>query len=69
MKMNMSTLDRVIRYVAAIIFFIIYITGVAPGLLGIGLLSLGVILIATSFIGFCPLYTLIGKSTLKTQSH
>ena len=69
MKKNMSTFDRVIRYVVAIAFFILYISGAATGLLGIALLSLGVILIVTSFIGFCPLYTLIGKSTLKTQSH
>ena len=69
MKTNMSMFDRAIRYVAAIVFFILYISGAATGLLGISLLSLGVILILTSFFGFCPLYTLLGTRTLKSHSH
>ena len=68
MKKNMNTFDRVIRYVVAIVFFLLYISGVATGVLAIILLSLGIILIVTSFISFCPLYALIGKSTLKPHS-
>ena len=69
MKKNMSTFDRVIRYVVAIVFFLLYISGAVTGVLAIILLSLGIILIATSFFSFCPLYTLLGMRTLKSHSH
>ena len=68
MKKNMNTLDRGVRYVVAIVFFLLYIGGVVTGILAIILLSLGIILIATSFFSFCPLYTLLGMRTLKSHS-
>jgi hypothetical protein len=69
MKRNMSTLDRVIRYVPAILFFILYISGAVTGVFGIILFALGGILIVTSLISFCPLYTLLGRRTLKAHGH
>ena len=69
MKQNMNTFDRVIRYVLAILFFILYISGVVAGIFGIILFALGGILIVTSLISFCPLYTLFGRRTLKAHGH
>ena len=69
MKKNMNMFDRGIRYVLAILFFILYISGAVTGVFGIILFALGNIIIVTSLIGFCPLYTLFGRRTLKTQSH
>lgn len=59
MKINMGSVDRVLRVVAGLV-----IIGA-----GIAFRSwwglIGVILLATAAIGFCPLYTLLGVSTRK----
>ncbi len=65
MKNNMSSADRIIRLViAAVIALLIFqnmLTGTAALILGI----LAGILVVTSIIGFCPLYTLFKFSTKK----
>ena len=38
------------------------------GTLGIVLIALAVVFVLTSFIGFCPLYTLFGITTCKLKS-
>jgi uncharacterized membrane protein YtjA (UPF0391 family) len=56
MKQNMGNTDRTIRIVVALIFAVLYFTGVVGGTLGIVLLVLAVVFAATSFMKFCPLY-------------
>ena len=67
MKKNMGTIDKVIRILLAVVVIVLYmndsITGVAAIILGI----VAFVFIATSLIGFCPLYlpfkiSTIGKS-------
>lgn len=65
MKKNMSSLDRIIRVIAAALVAVLYFTGVISGTWAIVLGIIAVILLVTSLIGFCPLYTLFGISTLK----
>jgi Protein of unknown function (DUF2892) len=65
MKKNMSGLDRIIRIVIAIVFAGLYYTQKVTGTFGIVLLVLGIVFVLTSFISFCPLYTLFGLSTAK----
>ncbi len=67
MKNNMGFTDKIIRIMAAILFGILYVSGTVSGVLGIILLILGVIFIATSVLSFCPLYTIFGISTCKTE--
>jgi hypothetical protein len=67
MKNNMGFTDKIIRIMAAILFGILYVSGTVSGVLGIILLILGVIFIATSVLNFCPLYTIFGISTCKTE--
>ena len=58
MSRNMSTLDRTVRTVVAIAAAA---TGVAIGpgsAMAIVLFAVAVVLLATSAIGFCPLYAL-----------
>ena len=61
MKKNMGQVDRIIRFVIGLV---IVIWGIAAGSWWglIGLIPLG-----TAFINFCPLYTLLGISTNKSQ--
>ena len=65
---NMGSIDKIIRVLIAIIFGLLYFTGTFEGTVGIILLILGIILILTSFISFCPLYYPFKISTKKTKS-
>ena len=67
MKKNMGNLDRIIRIIAAIIFSALYFTGMVTGTFGMVLLVLGAVLLATSLINFCPLYTLLGVNTCEKK--
>ena len=67
MKKNMGSLDKGIRFTAAIIIAVLYFTNVIDGTLAIILSVLAVIFILTSFINFCPLYILLGINTCKVQ--
>jgi Protein of unknown function (DUF2892) len=67
MKKNMGYTDKKIRITVAIAFAIMYFTGVITGVLGLVLLSLGVVFVLTSLISFCPLYVPLGISTCKKE--
>ena len=63
MKANMGKLDKAIRIILAIAFSMLYITKTVEGITGIILLVLGGVLLLTSIIDFCPLYSIFGLST------
>ncbi len=67
MKKNMGSVDKAFRISFAIIVTILFTTGTIAGTLGTVLLVLGGIFLATSFISFCPLYTLFGVNTCKIK--
>ena len=61
----MGGADRIIRIIIAIVVGVLYYTGTISGTLGMVLLVLGVVFLLTSFINFCPLYTVLGINTGK----
>ena len=63
MKKNMGIADRVIRTLLAIIVTILFFTNVISGVLGIVLLIAAGIFLLTSFVSFCPLYSIFGLRT------
>jgi hypothetical protein len=63
MKKNMGSTDKIIRIVIAAILGVLYYTGTISGTLGIVLLVLAGVFIATSLISFCPLYAIFGIRT------
>ncbi|MCB9187570.1 MAG: DUF2892 domain-containing protein [Flavobacteriales bacterium] len=63
MKKNMGSADRIIRIIVAAVFAALYFTGTVTGTVGIILLVLGAVFLATAFISFCPLYLPFGIST------
>mgnify|MGYP001788232248 CR=1 FL=1 len=65
MKANMSSTDRIIRSIIAIVIAILYFTNVVTGTVGIVLILLASVFLLTSFVSFCPLYSLFGISTKK----
>ncbi|MBK8442991.1 MAG: DUF2892 domain-containing protein [Sphingobacteriales bacterium] len=68
MKKNMGTTDKAVRILVAVVIAALYYTGTISGTLAIVLLALAIIFLLTSFLNFCPLYTLFGISTLKDRN-
>ena len=70
---NVGSTDRLIRLIAGAILLIIAV----PSLAGMAFVGLGgwawlvglvgVVLVATALLNFCPAYTLIGVNTCKTD--
>lgn len=63
MKKNMGMADRLIRTVIAAIFLLLFFYNAVPYIWGIVLVVFAGIFLVTSFIGYCPLYTLFGIRT------
>ena len=69
---NVGSTDRLVRLIAGLILLIIAV----PSLAGMAFVGLGgwawlvglvgVVLVATALLNFCPAYTLIGVNTCKT---
>ena len=68
MKKNMGKTDKTIRILIALLFVILYLTGMVGGLFGIILIIFSVMLLLTSFISYCPAYPLIGLNTIKKEN-
>jgi hypothetical protein len=60
---NIGTLDRTLRISVAVLFSVLYVTGVVPGSAGVIILVLGGMLLVTAIVGTCGLYSLFGIST------
>jgi len=63
----MGSDDRCIRIVIAALVAFLYFTHVISGTLAIILGIIAGISLLTSFIGFCPLYTVLGLNTKATK--
>ena len=62
MKLNVGTIDRVLRVVGGIVLIGLAATGTV-GIWG----YIGVVPLLTGLFSFCPLYTLIGINTCPMQ--
>ena len=70
MKKNMGNADRLIRLILAVVVGVLFYGGVVTGTVATVLLVLAGIFLLTSFVGYCPLYALLGVSTCpKTTGH
>ena len=65
MKKNMSTIDRILRSIIAIVVAVLYFSGQISGLAAIILGILAVVFLLTSFVSFCPIYKALKISTVK----
>jgi hypothetical protein len=63
MKPNMGTLDRSIRSVVGIVLIALWPLGVLQGTLAIVGLVVGIVLLATALLRWCPPYDLLGINT------
>jgi hypothetical protein len=67
MKKNVGTNDKVIRILIAVIVVVLFFTHVISGALGIILLVLAAVLVATSLVSFCPIWLALGLNTHKKE--
>ena len=63
----MGAADRITRLIIAAIIALLYFTNTISGTFGIILLALAFVFVLTSFMGFCPLYSLFGINTCKKK--
>jgi len=64
----MGIADIAIRLFLAAVISILYITNAINGTFGVIALVIAGLFIITSFIGFCPLYSILGLTTRKKKT-
>jgi hypothetical protein len=67
MKKNMGTADRIFRLIAAIAVGVLYGLNLISGTVAIVLGVIAIAFLATSLLGWCPLYLPFSLSTCKTS--
>lgn len=69
MQRNMGSVDRGIRAVVGIVLLLVFfVVQPANAILYWGALVLGIMLLATAAIGWCPPYSLLGVNTCAKKS-
>jgi hypothetical protein len=63
MKSNMSSTDRVGRVIFAVLVVLLWMMDIITGTFATTLLVIGAIFVATSAMGFCPIYAVFGIDT------
>lgn len=63
----MGTADKTIRLLIAIVLFSLWFTKTVQGTLGYVAFGIALVFTLTSFLNFCPLYTLLGIRTNKNN--
>ncbi|MDH3450704.1 MAG: DUF2892 domain-containing protein [Gammaproteobacteria bacterium] len=63
MQKNVGSIDRVIRALVGVALLAVYFLGTLQGALGIGALVVGIVMLGTAAIGWCPPYALLGINT------
>ena len=63
----MGFADRIVRILLAAVLGFLYFSNTVTGALGIVLLIVGLILLLTGFVSFCPLYAIFGIRTSKNE--
>jgi hypothetical protein len=63
MVRNESNVDRTVRALVGAVLLIAWVAGWLTGTLAVVLGVVGIVLVATAAMGFCPMYRLLGIST------
>ncbi len=63
MKANVGNLDRALRAVIGIVLLVLYFNGTVMGTLGVVLAVVGLVLILSALLKWCPIYRVLGMST------
>ena len=63
MKSNVGSLDRILRIIIGIVLAVLYLKGTVTGGAGVALLVVGLVLIVTALIKWCPIWKVLGVNT------
>ena len=63
MQKNVGSIDRTIRALVGVALLAVFFFGGVEGTLGIVALVIGVVMLGTAAIGWCPPYSLLGINT------
>ncbi|MGE0451303.1 MAG: DUF2892 domain-containing protein [Vicinamibacterales bacterium] len=63
MKQNMGATDRTLRAIVAVGVGILYVAGAISGTVALLVGALAIVFLATSAVGWCPIYGPLGIST------
>lgn len=69
MKANMGKRDKFIRIGVALVLAVLVASEMITGTLAFVALGIAIVFLLTSFMSFCPLYTLLGINTCKRQTN
>ena len=62
---NIGVTDKAIRVLAGIAIALLYYFNIISGTLALTLMLVAVVLLVTSFINFCPLYSIFKINSIK----
>lgn len=68
MTKNMSNADKMIRIAVALVIALLYWQNIISGTLALVLIGVAVVFLLTSTASFCPLYKVLGISSLKSKA-
>lgn len=68
MKKNVGNLDKIVRLILAVVLAVLFATNIISGTLGIIALVFAAVLLITSSISFCGLYSILGINTCKLKN-
>ena len=63
MQKNVGSIDRAIRALVGVALLAAYFLGAVQGTLGIVAIVVGLVMLGTAAIGWCPPYSLLGINT------
>ena len=67
MKKNMGTTDKLIRVLLGTAIAVLYFFDVFSGTVGAILAIVAILFLMTSLLNYCPLYSIFGIRTCKTE--
>ncbi|HLO59800.1 MAG TPA: DUF2892 domain-containing protein [Bacteroidales bacterium] len=68
MKKNVGSIDKVVRIILAAVLVGLLFAKVVTGTLAIVAVIVGAILLLTSAVSFCPLYSVLGLTSRKKET-
>jgi len=67
MKKNVGVTDKWLRILFAAVIMVLYYMGYISGTIAMVLLVVGIVMLLTSLLGICPMYSIFGISSCKRK--
>lgn len=64
----MGSTDKTVRLIVAAVIAVLYLLGILKGITGLVILIIGIALVVTSLVGFCPVYQVFGLNSKRKST-